>query len=646
MRILVIFFYTSFLFVLSWGHLSNGNLDEKDLDYIKQKKIIKVCINPDWAPIEFRENKQAKGISIDILKQISKKIGLKLNFVFTPTWVDSQRYLKEGKCDITPTAIKTSKREKYAIFTRPYLNYDLAIITTQDKPYVTDINAIIDKTITRKKGSGLITKLKKRFPNIKIVEARNFVEMFKLVSDQKVYATIATLPVFAYYKKRYNFYNLKIAGFTGWKYPLRIMVNKNETILKHILDSELDLITPKTTQTIYEKWIVNTKSNTDYKKLMIIGIIIIVLFIIILIWVYILHKKNIELRKLSEIKSKFLSNMSHELRTPLNALIGFVQIIKNNPEECKNYISLVDSSSKIILSEIDDILNFDRLQKDVKIHNIEFKIEEIKNIIYFAKFQAEKKGLKFNLYINSPQYLYGDIEKIRNILSHLLDNAVKFTKNGSININIIYKEETLFVSIIDTGIGIPKDKLKLIFKEFYQLDQRINKDYKGLGIGLSISERLVRILGGNLKVESEVDKGSKFTFLIPIKKSDKQDIKVKFENKILIVEDNKANQMFMQVLLKQLHIDFDIAQNGLEAVNMYKDYKYPIILMDINMPIMDGITATKEIRKYEETNNIKNAKIVAITANAIDGDEEKFNEIMDGYIPKPVDINKLKELFK
>ena len=639
----------SFLFFItySYAHLTNGSLDNHEIEYIKSKKTINVCINPDWAPIEFREGDIYQGISIDILKLISNKIGLGLNFVYTSTWSESQKFLKNGKCDITPTAIKTQKREKYAIFTKPYLSYDLAIITTQDKPYVTDILAILDKTITRKKGSGLISKLKREFPNIKMITPNSFREMFELVNDDKVYATIATLPVFSYYKKRYNLNNLKIAGFTGWKYPLRIMLNKNETELKEILDTELRLISPKMTQKIYEKWMVKTKPEFNYREFFIILGIIGIIFIILSYWIYTLYSKNKELKRLSAVKSKFLANMSHELRTPLNALIGFIQIIKQNPKECSKYIPLIDSSSKVILTEIDDILNFDRLKKHIDLDNTKFSNDEFKNLMEFFELEIKKKGLDFNFHIDTPEYLNGDIGKIRDVLIHLLDNALKFTDNGKIDVSIKYDNEFLLVSIKDTGVGISEENFKVIFKEFIQLDLNLNKKYKGIGLGLSISEKLVKVLGGKLKVKSVLDKGSEFYFKIPLEKL-KEQSKIynnKSLSKILVVEDNKANQMFMKVILKKLNVEFDMAENGQIAFDMYQKSKYPLILMDINMPVMDGIEATKQIRKFEKINKISPSKIVAVTANAIDGDKEKFLEAgMNDYIPKPVDIEKLKSV--
>ena len=641
------FFIFFLLFTFSFAHFENGKLDKTDLSYIKDKKVINVCINPDWSPIEFRKNDVAQGISIDILKVIANKIGLKLNFVYTNSWKESQRYLKEHKCDLTPTAVKNIQREKYAIFTRPYLIYDLAIITTQNKPYVTDISAVIDKTLTRKKGSGIIVKLKKIYPNLKIITPDNYKTMFELVNNNQAYATIATLPVFAYYKKKYNLDNLKIAGFTGWKYPLRMMINKNEPKLREILDCELGLISPKQTQKIYEKWIVKTKPILNYEKVLFIVVILVLVLLIIFVWSYILHKKNQELLKLSKVKSQFLANMSHEIRTPLNSLIGFIDILKTKPKECEKYLPLMDNSSHLLLSIVENIFSFSKLSKNEdSIKNREFYKTELENIIFSYREKAQNKGLAFKVDIDLPSVLYGDIDKIRNILNHLIDNAIKFTKKGEIEIILKYKNERLFISIKDTGIGIENKNHTLIFKPFVQLDNRSNKEYEGIGIGLSIAYKLVYILGGELKIKSELDKGSEFYFEIPIKKVDIKNSSISIDSKILVVEDNKANQVFMSVILKQLNIEFDIAQNGKEAVEMYKKYKYPVILMDINMPIMDGIEATKEIRKYEKNNNFIPSKIIAVTANVIDGKKKFLSIGMDDYIEKPVNIEKLKNILK
>ncbi len=606
-------------------------------------KTINVCINPDWTPIEFR-NKTPKGISIDILKIIAKKHNLKLNFIKTKTWSESQFYLKKGLCDITPTAVETNKRKKYAIFTKPYLNYDLAIITKNDKSYVTNLKRIINQTFTRKKGSGLIKKLQRLYPNLKIIKANDYLEMFKLVSNNKVYFTIATLPVFAYYQKKYNLNNLKIAGFAEMTYPLRIMINKNEPELKKLLDKYLDEVSPTQKQKIYEKWTVKVKSNVDYKKLFIVILVLLFILIIALIWGYILQKKNQELQKLSQVKSQFLANMSHELRTPLNVIIGFLNIIKNNPKECEKYLDTIEGSAKSLVSLIDNILNFSRLENDkIEILNKEFSKKEFEEIAKFYEMEAKQKNLKFEYnFYNLADYFYGDMDKIRSILVELLNNSIKFTQKGKIELIIKYNNEKLYIQIIDTGIGIKN--IDKIFTPFTQLDDRVNKEYNGIGLGLSIVKKLLKTLKGNLDIKTQINKGSEFYIEIPIQVSSKKANKFNVR-KVLVVEDNRANQMFIKVLLDKFKIKFDMVNNGKEAVEKFKNNKYDLILMDINMPIMDGIEATKIIRQYEKENNLKPTKIIAVTANAIEGDKAKFLAIgMDDYIPKPIDINKLKEI--
>jgi len=608
-------------------------------------KIINVCINPDWVPIEFRENGTPKGISIDILNYISKNTGVKFRYIYTKSWSESQKFLEKGKCDITPTAIKTIKREKYALFTKPYLNYDLAIITTYDKPYVTSLDAVIDKTITRKKGSGLITKLERLYPNVKIIKPNSFKEMFELVNDKKVYATIATLPVFAYYKKKYNLNNLKIAGFSGMKYPLRIMVRKSKPEIREFLDKELTQINPKFTQKVYEKWIIKIKPNTDYKKIFIISLSLMFVIIVILIWVYILYKKNKELERLSKVKSQFLANMSHEIKTPLNSIVGFVELLKRDTSKCREYIHIIDNSLQVLSSLLRDILNFSNLEKNkIDINNQKFKSKNLIDFILIFKKEAKNKGLIFDIEENLPKVLYGDCEKLKDIMLHLLDNAIKFTDNGEIKIVLEYEKDKLKIKVIDTGIGIEKDKIEEIFKPFVQLDDRINKEYEGVGIGLSIVKKLVDVLKGKIDVNSNKEKGSEFYVEIPIKEV--KEIQKEYNyKKVLIVEDNRANQMFLGVILKQLHLDYDIAQNGQIAVDMYKKFHYPLILMDINMPVMDGIEATRLIREYEEKNNLKPSRIIAITATMIENYKKELKKIkIDNYLAKPIDIDKLREV--
>lgn len=362
------------------------------------------------------------------------------------------------------------------------------------------------------------------------------------------------------------------------------------------------------------------------------------------------HIKEIE--KLSKTKSEFLANMSHEIRTPLNAILGFIKIMKEEDDgKFSKYLNIIDSSSQTLLTIINDILDISKIESGkIKIEKIDFASEELYNVIELFEERAKEKNIDYKIkFINIPEYLHSDVHRLKQIISNLISNAIKFTpEDKKIETILEYKDNKLYVEVRDEGIGIPKDRLETIFKAFTQADNSTTRKYGGTGLGLTISHKLVEMLGGELKVESEVGKGSKFYFSVPIKKGKKLKSKIASNHnikkglKLLVVEDNMANQMFMQVILNKLNIYFDIANNGKEAVEKFENNKYDLILMDVNMPVMNGLEATQEIRKQN-----KNIPIIALTASALEGDREKFLEVgMNDYLSKPLDIEKLKVILE
>ena len=355
-----------------------------------------------------------------------------------------------------------------------------------------------------------------------------------------------------------------------------------------------------------------------------------------------------EIERLSKVKSEFLANMSHEIRTPLNAILGFIKIMKDEDDgKFAKYLNIIDSSSQTLLTIINDILDLSKIEAGkLKIEFIDFHSEELFTAIELFEQKAKEKSIDYKIkFINVPEFLYSDIHRLKQIISNLISNAIKFTpENKKVEVTIEYNNENLYVEVADEGIGIPKEKLTTIFDAFSQADASTTRQFGGTGLGLTISYRLVDMLGGKLKVESELNKGSKFFFSIPIKQgknfTSNKINSINLKNlKILLAEDNQANQMFMKIILDKLNITYDIANNGLEAVKLAQKNSYDLILMDINMPIMGGEEATKEIRKF---NNIP---IIALTANSLDGDKEKFLKAgMNDYLSKPLDIEKLKNI--
>jgi len=367
-----------------------------------------------------------------------------------------------------------------------------------------------------------------------------------------------------------------------------------------------------------------------------------------------LKQRTIELKQIEEAKSRFLANMSHEIRTPLNAILGFINLLKHKDldEESKRYLNIIDDSSKTLLSILNDILDFSKIEAGkLTIEKIDFNPkQEFVSIIELFRLKAMEKNITISSeFKNLPNFIKSDPIRIKQVLLNILSNAVKFTpENKNIYITIEYKDKILFVSIKDEGIGLNDDKMKKIFEPFMQADTSTTRKYGGTGLGLSISSQIIKLLGGELKVKSKENEGSEFYFSIPVEVS-QEDISFNKEvthknisGKVLIVEDNKANQFFMQVILKKLNLEYDSADNGLEGVEKVKNNNYDLVLMDENMPIMSGIEATKKIREFN-----KDIPIIAVTANALVGDKQKFLDAgFNDYLPKPVDLELLKKIIK
>ena len=368
-----------------------------------------------------------------------------------------------------------------------------------------------------------------------------------------------------------------------------------------------------------------------------------------------LEEKVSEANKATEAKSKFLSVMSHEIRTPLNAIIGFVKILKHNETDKtkQNYLETIDSSSFLLMSVINDILDISKIESgSFSIESIEYEPHmELSHIYYLYETTAKEKGINLinSISMELPRYFKGDILRLKQILSNLLSNALKFTSKGkSIEFITSFNKEnsTLHVEIKDQGIGIKEANIQKILKEFSQADDSTARKYGGTGLGLSIVTKLLELQNSKLEIKSEFGVGSSFSFELPvvlanIMNHDDQEIHYNFNaKKVLVAEDNKTNQMLIKILLDDLDIESKIAEDGLVAEKMFLEEKFDLILMDINMPNKNGLEAMKSIKLIDH-----NMPVVAVTANAISGDKEKYiQEGFNDYLTKPIYTKELNKI--
>lgn len=367
----------------------------------------------------------------------------------------------------------------------------------------------------------------------------------------------------------------------------------------------------------------------------------------------------------TKAKSEFLANMSHEIRTPMTGILGFIDHLAKDEKDSERLkkFKVIKNSSTTLLTIINDILDFSKIESgkmDIDYHCINVK-ELFENIYEVFSELARDKSINFEKIVadDFPECMMVDEVRLKQVVSNLLHNAIKFTSNnGEIILKYSYDESSgiFSCSVSDTGIGISETNLKNIFDAFGQEDGSTTRRFGGTGLGLTISSYLIKMMGSELKVKSTLGIGSRFYFDIPLSLCSNCDTHLEVTNKlpnsmfkgsVLIVEDNKTNQLLISMILDDLGLNYEIANDGVEAIDKYIKNKYDIILMDENMPNLNGIEATKRIRAYEIDNKSNYIPIVAVTANALSEDRERFIEAgMDDYISKPYTQDDVVEIFK
>jgi signal transduction histidine kinase/DNA-binding NarL/FixJ family response regulator/HPt (histidine-containing phosphotransfer) domain-containing protein len=645
-------------------------LGEEERNYIKNNPVVPFAAEYSNYPVSFysTRDEQWQGIAIDVLDIIEKLTGMKFKIVNSSgaEWSELLKMLESGEAFMISELIRSDANEAFFIW--PDIEFMLdhyALISKSEYPNIS-INEISYLKIGLVKNTTHTALFRKWFPNHannveyentnKAIDALIQGEIDMMMTSQHQLLILTNYRELAGYKANFVF---------DHSFESTFGLNKNQPVLCSIINKALHLID---TKNISGQWM---RKTYDYRvKLanqripwLIGATVLLCLFITASILFQIRLTKLVKIAKnASRTKSVFLANMSHEIRTPMNSIVGMSELLSHESLTARqaSYASDINSSARSLLSIIDGILDMSKIEAGkMSINPVDYDfnafMDNLKSMFHFI---AQKKGIEFRYESEGkiPDCLFGDDIRLRQILTNICGNAIKFTDNGYVKLKLSQSGNSLVFEIRDTGRGIRKEEIPRIFKVFEQVDDLKNRSIIGTGLGLPISKSFVEMMGGNIVVESEYGHGSVFTITIPIVTGNRDNVSVledeKKENKfsapdanVLVVDDNEFNVKVACGLLGLSEIKAKTASSGREAIEMVQQEHFDIIFMDHMMPEMDGVEAVGIIRKLG--GEYEPIPIIALTANAIRSSRKMFlaNGFND-FISKPIDLKELNNILK
>ena len=663
------------------GSMQELTLSEKE--WLKTQSVFSLGIDKSAPPFEFVDEKgEFVGISSEYVSIVSNQLGIEFEPDFARPWGESLEALKSGDIDVMSAIVNTKERAQSVLFSEPYISLTTAIIARKDSSFIQGMNDLAGKRIGMVRGFVFEEYVRKDHPEILIVYTDSLKDSFQKLEDDEVDAAVGSL-VAINNELNNGHPELKVAAFTPYDVELSFAVRKGLEPLVPILNKALSKITTKEKAKIANNWLsVTVNLDTNIKIFIYWGLPIVIILLFIIIFVTranrkmqfeILERKKTEIllenlknkaERANQAKDDFLANMSHEFRTPMNAVVGMSHLLEESglTEIQKEYNQTLHNSAASLLVLIDDILDLSKVEAGkLELEIRPFKLADvIKNIENQVRLIIDNQvvNLKSSISPEVPQVLLGDAIRFGQVLLNLANNAAKFTNEGEIIILVAVESRTedkikLKVTVRDSGIGMSSEQQARLFKTYSQADSSITRKYGGTGLGLAISQKLTELMGGCIGVESEVDKGSCFFFTVEfgyrngVEKENKGEKKSKepgdfsglLSKRILLVDDNQVNLIVAKTMLANAGVDVVTALNGVLAIEALEETDFDAILMDIQMPDMDGYETTRYIRNEM---NLKDIPIIAVSANVMKNDIDKsFESGMNAHIGKPLNFHLL-----
>lgn len=657
---------------------NSTNFTAQELRFVERSPDIKVVtVFKDNYPFYYLANDQVKGIIPSVFKLLSENTGLTFVFVEASSYAEAIDMVKSGMADVFGDFLSHSTAENFGelITTKNYLSMNSIILRNKDITLADPAlkEAVIygfDDSHTIKHSSNI------NFPD--------YSGCLEAINSGEADYTVMPIAVLQHLYMQ-DYYSNIIPVVDQSKRYLSIAMNKNVdmnlyTVLSkgivNLQEEQLNAIVSDSTLSVGAR-AVSLKSL--FYSNPVLSAVVIASFVILLGVIFLMHTwfemqnkiaytKLKRIEELSKVRSEFLSRMSHEIRTPLNAIIGLTNLMKLsgtiNSSAQKN-VAKIDSSAKFLLSLVNDVLDMSKIESakmqiESKPLAMDNMLKQLQNIF---QPMAESKNISLQFHCELiHKYFYGDELRLKQILTNLLSNAYKFTENGGmITVTVAEKvtendSSEVFFSVRDTGVGIPESDMERIFGSFEQVLSKSRNNQQGTGLGLTISKSLVQLMGGVLKVQSEVGAGSEFFFILTLPvytgeiTEELEDTTLPQEHdllqgkSILLAEDNALNAEIAVALLEMQGVIVECVENGQQAVERFASQPlgaYDLILMDLQMPVKNGLEAAMEIRALDRADAQK-IPIIAMTANTMQEDREKARGVgMNGFIPKPFDVEQL-----
>ena len=660
-------------------------LTEEERQFLKDHPKIRVAPTPHFPPFEFWDSGDDpedpdddvfRGVVSSHLEHFEKLLGVEFEMVRTEKWVDNLAMLESREIDAIPLLVPWSDRD-YVAVSKPYITYPAVIVVRKGSGVKEDISLkdLAGKKVAVPNDYTGEAFLRQNHPDIIVVEANDPSEGVSLVSTGEVDAFFGGSAAVAYVAQRVGITNVRIAGESDFQYTNGFGVRSDWKIFSSIITKTLDQIPDGQKSAFYSEWItegfLKKKFYETRRFWWILGTVTSLLLlgsIAMGIWnrkqaVFIdqleeekqrTEAARLEAEAANEAKSSFVAMISHEIRTPMNGVLGMCELLRNTELDAKqlDYLDCTSQSAKSLVELINDILDFSKMEAGkLEIDPQPFSLPTlIREVMTLMQSQAGAKGLELELLQAEglAEAYVGDETRIRQILLNLLSNAIKFTHEGKVIVRIDRVDadnensHLIEFEVEDSGVGIAPDRIESVFEPFEQEEISTTRRYGGTGLGLSICRQLAEMMGGTATANSTLGKGSKFRFSVRLEPTDSIPIATpEFESKpddvnrlnVLLAEDNPINQKVVSGLLDERGHTLDIVTTGHDALKAIESGNYDVVLMDIEMPEMDGITAITELRKKETS---EHQLVIAITGHAMSGDLERFLKAgMDGHLVKP-----------